>query len=131
MALNQFLFVFCVVATTFLGLFQLGLALGAPMGDYAWAGRFQNSLPTYARVISAIYSLVLFATAGHSASLQGWLPSLLSHWGQVISVWLLLGFWVVNMVGNLMSRGTNEKTRISLVSGALLVATALLIANNS
>ena len=119
--------VFCVVANFFVALFQFGLAAGAPMGQYAWGGRFQGTLPTKFRLASAASGLVLLAIAGHYASILGWLPSLLDAHARAFSLWALTAFYALSFLGNLTSKSAAERKMFVPVTGSLIVANVLIL----
>jgi hypothetical protein len=45
---------------TVVAIFQIALALGAPLGDAAWGGRHQGVLPRGLRVASALAGIVIY-----------------------------------------------------------------------
>lgn len=114
--------VFCIVVNILVAFFQLALALGAPLGEYAWGGRATGKLPTNLRIGSAISFVVLLAIAGHYASIIGWLPSLLDDHMRVYSIWALTGFFALSLAGNLASKSLSERKLFVPVTGALVVA---------
>ena len=119
--------VFCIFASLMVALFQLALALGAPMGEYAWGGRASGKLPNNLRIGSAFSALVLLAISGHYASLVGWLPSLLDAHGRAFSLWALTAFFALSFVGNLSSKSQAERKLFIPVSGALVLANVLIL----
>ena len=119
--------VFCIFANLFVALFQAALALGAPMGEYAWGGRNVGVLPKNYRLASGLSALVLLAISGHYASVIGWLPSLLNdHW-RAYSLWALTAFFALSFVGNLPSKSKAERKMFIPISGAILVANLLIL----
>lgn len=127
MTIAIFSAVFCVIANFFVALFQFGLAAGAPMGQYAWGGRFEGILPSRFRVASAIAGFILLAISGHYASILGWLPSLLDAHGRAFSLWALTAFYAVSLLGNLRSKSAAERKMFVPVTGAALLANLLIL----
>jgi hypothetical protein len=119
--------VFCVFANFFIALFQFGLAAGAPMGQYAWGGRFEGILPTRFRLASGVSGFVLLAVSGHYASILGWLPSLLDAHGRAFSLWALTVFYALSFLGNLRSKSQAESKMFVPVTGALVLANVLIL----
>ncbi len=119
--------VFCIVATFLVALFQLALALGAPMGEYSWGGRNLGVLPRQFRLASGFSALVLLAISGHYASVIGWLPSLLNAHQRAYSLWALTAFFVLSFAANLTSKSKAERKMFVPISGAILVANVLIL----
>ncbi len=102
-----------IVAVALLGvivIFQIALALGAPLGYAAWGGRHPGVLPMRLRVASAVVALVVYpviilvvlAAAGLIAA--DWLPidgSLL--------MWALAAFLGLGAIANFASRSPRER----------------------
>jgi len=118
---------FLVVANLLVALFQLALALGAPMGEYAFGGRKVGRLPALYRLLSAGSFLVLLAIAGHYLSVLGVLPSLLDAHGRAYSLWALTAFYVLSFIGNLASKSKAERKMFVPISGAMVLANVLIL----
>jgi len=118
---------FLVVANLLVALFQLALALGAPMGEYAFGGRNVGRLPAVYRLLSAGSFLVLLAIAGHYLSVLGVLPSLLDAHGRAYSLWALTAFYALSFIGNLASKSKAERKMFVPVSGAMVLANVLIL----
>lgn len=119
--------VFCIISTLLVALFQLALALGAPMGEYAWGGKNAGKLPVRLRVGSGFAFLLLLAISGHYASVIGWLPSLLDNHMRAYSLWALTAFFALSFVGNLTSKSAAERKMFIPISGALVLANVLIL----
>ena len=98
-----------VVALVAVGLFQIGLALGAPMGEYAFGGQHPGRLPTRYRVASAISVLVYLGIAGHYLAQIGVLETLLAPNLNSIANWALVGFNALGLIMNSISRSVKER----------------------
>jgi len=118
---------YLIVANLLVGLFQLALALGAPMGEYAWGGRNQGKLPAKFRVGSLFSAGLLVAISGHYASLIGWLPSMLDAHGRAFSIWALTAFYALSTLGNWSSKSAKEKQMFLPVSASMLIANILIL----
>lgn len=119
--------VYLIVANLLVGLFQLALALGAPMGEYAWGGRNAGKLPGKFRAASLLSAGLLVAIAGHYASLIGWLPSMLDAHGRAFSLWALTAFTALSTLGNWASKSEAEKKMFLPVSASMLLANILIL----
>ena len=90
--------------------FQLALALGAPLGDMSWGGRSPGVLPRNLRVASAIAGLVVYpaiigivlASAGLGA------PGSVPIAGST-AMWVLAGFFLLGGFLNAVSRSRRER----------------------
>ena len=118
---------FLVFANLLVAMFQLALALGAPMGEYAFGGRNSGKLPTLFRALSAGSFLVLIAIAGHYLSVMGVLPSLLDAHGRAYSLWALTGFYALTLIGNLASKSKAERKMFVPITSAMFVANVLIL----
>ena len=91
-------------------LFQLALALGAPLGAAAWGGRHRGVLPAGFRVASAIAAIfvypfvIVFVLASAETVDVDWL----SETGQT-AMWILTGFFSIGAVANFASRSKAER----------------------
>jgi hypothetical protein len=116
------------VSLATIGIFQLALALGAPLGRAAWAGRHPGVLPTNLRVASAVAAVVyplMIVLVLASAGLidDGWVPG-----SGAVTMWLLTGFFALGVLANAASRSRPERiwAPVSLVVAVCcgIVATA-------
>lgn len=109
-----------------LGVFQLLLAAGAPLGRLAWGGQYRV-LPTRLRVGSlvstclyAVFSLVVLDRAG--------MLSVLPRQTARILVWVILGLFSLGAIPNLISRSRPERyvmAPLSLFLSGLSLVVAL------
>ncbi|MDR7275440.1 hypothetical protein [Catenuloplanes atrovinosus] len=92
-----------------IALFQLALALGAPLGQAAWGGAHAGTLPRELRVASVVSLLVWTAAATLVLSHAGLgplsLPGAVTRW----AVWALCGLLVVGSVMNIASSSPWER----------------------
>ena len=104
-------------------IFQVALALGAPLGEWAFGGQNQGRLPVRLRVTSAVSVGVYALIALHY--LMPWYSQ------EVVSVvnWVLVGFNSMSFVMNTITRSKKERTVWAPIALVLLV-TSLVIALN-
>jgi hypothetical protein len=102
-----------IVAVVLLGVivvFQVALALGAPLGYAAWGGRNPGVLPMPLRIASGVAALVIYpliiVAVLASAGLIGsdWLPI-----DGTILMWGLAGFLALGALANFASRSPRER----------------------
>ena len=125
--LDAFASGFLVFAFTATALFQLALALGAPMGEYAYGGQMVGKLPMPYRVASSISFLLMLAIAGHYLAQLGVVPKLLAPDLNQLANWGLIGFAVSAAVLNNITKSKKEKqlwgsTTIAMLIAAIIVA---------
>ena len=101
--------VLAVVLVTIVAIFQLALALGAPLGKAAWGGRSEAVLPTRLRIASGLAAIVvypliaLYVLASADLIDLEWLPT------GATGIWVLTGFFTLGTVANLASRSKTER----------------------
>jgi hypothetical protein len=121
------------IATTLLSivvLFQIALALGAPLGKAAWGGRHEGVLPRRLRIASAVvafvvYPLIIVAVLDAAAVRDGGLPT-----GSGAAVmWTLAALFTVGALANLASRSALERfwapVSLAIASCCAFIASAL------
>lgn len=89
-------------------LFQVLLALGFPLGRFAWGG-FYKVLPKELRIASLVSANVLILIGLiflQQANVVNWGFTFIPT---TILVWVFTGFLALNTVGNLLSRSKKEK----------------------
>lgn len=92
-----------------LWVFQLALALGAPLGAAAWGGQRPGVLPSRLRLASAlvcvvVYPLIAAVILAAAGLIADWLP--LDH---SIPMWVLVAFFALGAVMNAISRSAPER----------------------
>ncbi|WP_024288333.1 hypothetical protein [Cellulomonas sp. KRMCY2] len=112
-----------LVLLTLLALFQLALALGAPLGRVAWGGR-HRVLPGRLRVGSAV-SILLYALFGTVLADRVGLVDVLPDAVSEVGTWVLAGYFLLGVVMNAVSRSVPERLTMApvaaLLSGACVV----------
>lgn len=119
--------VLAVVLVTVVAVFQLALALGAPLGKAAWGGRNEAVLPMRLRIASGLAAIVvypfiaLYVLASANLIDWDWLPT------GATGMWMLTGFFTLGTVANLASRSKIERiwAPISLVIGVCCAIIAI------
>ena len=111
-----------ILAMGLVGLFQLALILGAPMGEYAFGGQNPGKLPVKYRAMSGVTLLVYVAIIGHMLAQLGALPRLLPEDLNRAANWALFGLNLLSLVMNSISR--SKKERDMWVPVALMLSVA-------
>lgn len=106
-----------------LGLFQLLLAAGAPLGHLAWGGRYRT-LPPRLRVSSAI-SAALYAAFIVLVLDGAGVLSLLSSQITGVGMWVLAGLLALGAFPNLMSRSRHERYLMAPLALVMSVLSAI------
>lgn len=118
-----------VVLLLVVDVFQLALALGAPLGAAAWGGQAVGVLPTRLRIASAVAGLLVYpliiAIVLASAGLidAAWLPV-----QGPVAMWLLTGLFLLGALVNAVSRSRPERVWAP-VSLAIAVCCAVVAIN--
>lgn len=116
-----------VVLVAIIAVFQLALALGAPLGSASWGGRNDGVLPGRLRIASGLAAIVVYPVIAlyvlASADLIDleWLPI------GATGMWILTGFFALGTVANLASRSKVERiwAPVSLVIGVCCAIVAI------
>ena len=105
-----------------MAVFQVALALGAPLGQHVLGGRNAGVLPRGLRIASVVAAAILTGAAAivlARANLIGW-PSqaaaLLAP-----ACWIVAGYMALNTLGNLKSTSRIERTFLAATTAALAV----------
>ena len=118
-----FALVACVVLLG-LAVFQVLLASGRPLGNYAWGGK-HSVLPVGLRIGSAIsvfvyclFALVILDRAGL------WQSGGRINWGA--GIWPLVVYFAVGVLVNAISRSKQERAVMTPVAAVLLICTLII-----
>lgn len=125
--LESFASGFLVFAYLATALFQLALALGAPMGEYAFGGQNVGKLPLGYRIGSAVSFLIMLALAGHYLAQLGVFTPILPEPQNSWVNWALVGFAALAALMNNITRSQKEKrlwggTTLAMLLAAIIVA---------
>lgn len=117
------------VLTTAAVLFQVALAAGAPLGTYAWGGRYPGVLPAPMRVASVGSALVL-ALLIRVVRRRAGLGRAPHGAGSRRPGWFVVGFCALSVVANAATPSAGERLVWLPVTLALL-ATSLVVARSA
>jgi hypothetical protein len=109
-----------------MGAFQASLAAGVPLGAHVLGGRYPGTLPRRLRVFSAIAAILLLAFAIvvlARASVIGSPPTAAGL--LAVGCWVIVGFLVLNTIGNLASQSRLERTVFAATTAVLAALTGL------
>jgi hypothetical protein len=99
-----------IVLLALVSVFQIALALGAPLGYAAWGGRYEGALPDRLRVASGVAGVVvypligLYVLASAGSTEAGWMPGT----GKT-GMWILAGLFTLGTLANFASRSKRER----------------------
>ena len=112
------------VILTALAIFQLALALGAPLGRFAWGGQ-HRVLPARLRVGSAvaiaIYALIVVIALDRIGAIDVF-PDLFA----MIAMWIVFAYFALGIVLNAASRSKSERVVMVPVTIVLAVLSFLI-----
>lgn len=118
--------IFVCVLLSGLAVFQVALALGAPIGRFAWGGE-HRVLPARLRVGSAV-STALYVVFGAVVLDRVGLISVVPDPTAQIGVWVIAAVFLLAAIPNLISRSKPERylmAPLTLVLSGLSAAVAL------
>ncbi|MFC4402574.1 hypothetical protein [Gracilibacillus xinjiangensis] len=128
MGLVYMLSIVVAVICLFVALFQVFLALGYPLGEFAMGG-YYKILPGKLRIVSAVNAIILllfgFVFLLHSNIISGF-----DFIATNIFVWIITIFLGINTIANLISRSKKERyvmTPISVVAFILCLYITLAV----
>lgn len=113
------------VLLALLAVFQLALALGAPLGRFAWGGA-HRVLPARLRVGSLI-AIVIYAVIALLALDRAGLVDLVPEPVSVVGMWVAFAYFLVGIPLNAISRSRAERLTMTPVV-AVLALLSLLVA---
>ncbi len=125
--LDSFASGFLVFAYFATALFQLALALGAPMGEYAYGGQKAGKLPIGYRIGSAFSFVIMLALVGHFLAQLGVFTPLLAEPQNSWVNWALVGFAALAALMNNITKSAKERrlwggTTMAMLLAAVIVA---------
>jgi hypothetical protein len=113
----------CVILAA-LAVFQLALALGAPVGRFAWGGQ-HRVLPTRLRIGSAV-SIVIYAVIAVLALDRAGAVDVVSDVVSTVGMWVVFAYFVLGIPMNAISRSTAERYTMTPIVTVLAVLSLLI-----
>lgn len=105
----------------FIGIFQVLLALGAPLGEFTMGGRFPGKLPNQMRVAALVQIVILyFFTAVVMSKAKLGFESFVNM--ARIAIWFVLAFFVMGSFVNFSSPSKKEKYVMGPLNIAALIS---------
>ncbi|MCW5718931.1 MAG: hypothetical protein KIS68_13975 [Bauldia sp.] len=111
-----------------LAVFQLALALGAPIGRFAWGGGHER-LPTRLRVGSAV-SIVLYAIFAAILLDRAGVIDVIPDGASRVAAWVLTGYFALGIAMNAISRSRSERFVMTPIV-AILAALSAIVASSA
>jgi hypothetical protein len=108
-----------------LAVFQLALALGAPIGRFAWGGR-HRVLPTKLR-IGSLVSIVIYAVIALLALDRSGAIDVVPDGVSTVGMWIVFAYFVLGIPLNAISRSKPERYTMTPIV-TVLAALSLLVA---
>ncbi|MDJ1113126.1 hypothetical protein [Microbacterium dauci] len=106
------------VILALLAVFQIALALGAPLGRFAWGGQ-HRVLPTGLRIGSAV-SVIIYALIATIAWDRVGAIDVFPDGVAAVAAWVVFAYFVLGIVMNAISRSVPE--RVVMVPVTLVLA---------
>jgi len=112
-----------VVILSLLAVFQLALALGAPLGHFAWGGQ-HRVLPGRLR-IGSLVSIVIYAITAVLALDRVGLIDVVPDVVSTVGMWVVFAYFVIGIPLNAISRSKPERYVMTPVVTVLAVLSLL------
>jgi hypothetical protein len=106
-----------------LAVFQLALALGAPIGRFAWGGR-HRVLPTKLR-IGSLVSIVIYAVIALLALDRSGAIDVVPDGVSTVGMWIVFAYFVLGIPLNAISRSKAERYTMTPIVTVLAVLSLL------
>lgn len=113
----------CVILAV-LAVFQLALALGAPLGRFAWGGQ-HRVLPARLRIGSAV-AIVIYAVIAVLALDRTGVIDVVSDVVSTVGMWVVFAYFVLGIPMNAISRSKPERYTMTPVVTVLAVLSLLI-----
>jgi hypothetical protein len=102
-----FAYIFIVLSIA-IALFQVVLALGAPLGEYTLGGKYPGRLPNKLRIAAVFQILILFIFTATVVSKSGIAFEAFYTMAR-IGIWVVFAFFIMGTILNLSSPSKKEK----------------------
>lgn len=106
-----------------LAVFQLALALGAPLGHFAWGGQ-HRVLPTKLRIGSAV-SILIYVVIALLALDRAELIDVVPDPVSTVGMWIVFAYFVLGIPMNAISRSKPERYTMTPIVTVLAVLSLL------
>ena len=106
-----------------LAVFQLALALGAPIGRFAWGGQ-HRVLPTKLRIASLV-SIVIYAVIALLALDRAGVIDVVPDGVSTVGMWIVFAYFVLGIPLNAISRSKAERYTMTPIVTVLAVLSLL------
>ena len=113
----------CVILAV-LAVFQLALALGAPIGRFAWGGQ-HRVLPARLR-IGSLVAIVIYAVIAVIALDRAGAIDVVSDVVSTVGMWVVFGYFVLGIPMNAVSRSRAERYTMTPIVVVLAVLSLLI-----
>lgn len=105
----KFAAIAAVTLLSIVDIFQIALALGAPLGKAAWGGRHEGILPMRLRIASGVAGLVVYPVIIVAVLDVGFLDGDLLPVNGASVMWILAALFAAGALANLASRSPIER----------------------
>jgi hypothetical protein len=111
-----------IAVILFFGLmcFQVLLALGFPYGQAAWGGKYIK-LPNRLRIASLVSAAIFVVTSLFVLEKAEIISVFNNSTVVTVGVWILIAFFGLNTLGNLVTKSKQEKRIMTPISVALVL----------
>lgn len=105
-----------------IAVFQLVLALGAPLGEYTMGGKFPGKLPNAMKIAALVQIIILFFFAAIVMAKAEIAFESLQNMAR-IGIWFIVAFFVFGVVMNISSPSKKERMIMGPANVIALIST--------
>jgi len=129
MSISKISVIVATIVLAALGVFQLLLAIGLPLGQFAWGGQHKGVLPASLRWSSLVAVPIIVLAAWIILARVNLVVPLVTVKVVQMAVWIFTGYFALNSVMNIMSTSSSERLLMTPTS-AVLVACFFIVARS-
>ncbi|MCW3491656.1 hypothetical protein [Dethiobacter alkaliphilus] len=113
---------FYILLTIIIAIFQVALAMGAPLGEFTMGGKFTGKLPIKMRVAALAQIVILLIFVFIVAAKAGIAFEQYYSFGR-IGIWFVVAFFVFGTIVNISSPSRKEKLTMGPANIIALIST--------
>jgi hypothetical protein len=117
-----------IIMSVIAAIFQLALALGAPLGEYAMGGMYPGKFPPKMRIAALVQIIILVFLVFVVVAASGLAFEQFYNFGR-IAIWFVVAFFVLGSILNISSKSIKERRTWGPVNVMLLLVSIFIALN--